>query len=127
ASVAPAPKPVAVSQPAPAPIRAVNAPKSKAAHGAASAQASDVVTVTGCLEQKNDEFRLKDTGGADAPKSRSWKTLGITKHASTLMVIDASNRLKLGSHVGERVSATGTLNDKELQLKSVKALSPSCE
>jgi len=90
-------------------------------------QTPQIVTVTGCLEEKNDAFRLKNTDGADAPKSRSWKTLGMTKHTSSLTLVDTTKRLKLGSHVGERVSVTGTLNDKELNLKSMKSVSGACE
>ena len=66
-------------------------------------------------------------GVAQAPKSRSWKTLGITKHASSLTLVDRTKRLKLGRHVGERVSVTGALNDREMELKSMKAVSPSCD
>ena len=102
--------------------------KAKTANGTGSAQAApEIVTITGCLEQKDDTFRLKDTGGSEAPKSRNWKTLGLTKHASTVELVDTSNRLKLGKHVGERVSVTGALVDKELQGKSLKSLTPSCE
>lgn len=126
-------KSVAVSAPAPA-ARPVTAPSKKgtsakaktanAANAATAAQLGESVTISGCLEQKNDEFRLKDT---DAPKARSWKSLGLAKHSATVSLVDASNRLKLGSHVGERVSVTGTLIDKELQGKSLKALAPACE
>lgn len=102
--------------------------KGKTANGAGSAQAApEIVTITGCLEQKEDGFRLKDTGGTDVPKSRSWKTLGMTKHASTVSLVDTSNRLKLGSHVGQRVSVTGALVDKDLQGRSLKSLASSCE
>ena len=31
-------------------------------------------------------------------------------------MVDGANRLKLGAHVGERVSVTGMLVDKELQV-----------
>ena len=39
------------------------------------------VTVTGCLERTDEGFRMKDTSGADAPKSRSWKS-GFLKKGS---------------------------------------------
>jgi hypothetical protein len=39
----------------------------------AGAKAAAPVTITGCLEVDNDTFRIKDTSGADAPTSRSWK------------------------------------------------------
>jgi len=92
-----------------------------------SAQASEVVTLAGCLEQSHDTFKLKDTEGADAPKSRNWKTGFITKHASSITVTDSGNRLKLGSHVGERVSLTGLLSDKEMQGRSLKKLDGQCD
>ena len=129
--VAPAAKPSAVSQPAPEPAKKTAAVSGKTANGKGIVHAPQVVTITGCLEEKKDDkgdvFRLKDTDGAEAPKSRSWKTLGMTKHTSSLTLLDSTKKLKLGSHVGERVSVTGTLNEKELQLKSMKALGPSCD
>ena len=85
------------------------------------------VTITGCLEQNHDSFRLKDTSGTDAPKSRSWKSGFLGKHTKTITIVDSGNRLKLGSHVGERVSVTGTLVDKEMQGRSLKRETPSCD
>jgi len=121
-------KPAAVSQPIAEPAKKTAAPaKGKTANAKGVVQTPQIVTVTGCLVEKNDAFRLKNTDGADAPKSRSWKTLGMTKHASSLTLIDTTKRLKLGSHVGERVSVTGTLNEKELDLKSLKPASGSCD
>ena len=130
AKVAPIVKPAVNTDPAPAPmpVKKGSAAKGKTANASASAVVKpEIVTITGCLEQKGDEFRLKDTGGSDAPKSRSWKTLGITKHASTVTLVDTGNRMKLGKHVGERVSVTGGLVDKELQPKSLKTLTASCD
>lgn len=120
-------KDLSTSTPAPAAAKKAPFVKGKAANGATSAQASEIVTIAGCLEQNHDAFRLKDTTGVDAPKSRSWKTLGITKHSSTVTVVDNANRLKLGSHVGERVSVTGALLDKEMQGRSLKKLDGSCD
>ena len=45
-------------------------PAPDAAAGARTAP----VTVTGCLERTDAGFRMKDTAGAEAPKSRSWKS-----------------------------------------------------
>jgi hypothetical protein len=121
-------KPVAVGQPVAEPAKKTAAPaKGKTANAKGVVQTPQIVTVTGCLEEKNDAFRLKNTDGADAPKSRSWKTLGMTKHASSLTLVDTTKRLKLASHVGQRVSVTGALNDKELDLKSLKSVGPSCD
>jgi hypothetical protein len=90
-------------------------------------QASSPVTITGCLEQNHDAFRLTDTSGAEAPRSRSWKTGFLTKHASSVAVVDGTRKLKLGSHVGERVSVTGTLVDKEMQGKTLRRVTESCD
>ncbi len=101
--------------------------KSNAHAATASAQAPERVTITGCLEQHHDEFRLKDTAGADVPKSRSWKTGFLTKHTASVTVLDERNRLKLANHVGERVSVTGMLVDRELDGRSISRVADSCD
>ena len=85
------------------------------------------VTITGCLERDDDTFRLKDTSGADAPRSRSWKSAFLKKGSAPVEVVDASRRLKLTNHVGERVSVTGTLNEGELQIRSLQRVAASCK
>jgi hypothetical protein len=92
----------------------------------ASAPKPAPVTITGCLERNDETFRLKDTSGADAPKSRSWKSGFLKKGTKPIDVVDASKRLKLGDHVGQRVSVTGTLVDREMQVRSLKRVAPSC-
>jgi hypothetical protein len=92
----------------------------------ARAPQAPLVTITGCLERDDETFRLKDTAGADAPRSRSWKSGFIKKRNSSVEVIDASNRLRLGNHVGERISVTGMLDDKELQVRSLRRVASSC-
>jgi hypothetical protein len=87
---------------------------------------SPVVTITGCLERDDETFRLKDTVGEDAPRSRSWKSGFLRKRPASVEVIDASNRLRLNRHVGERISVTGTLEDKELQVRSLRRVASSC-
>jgi len=91
----------------------------------ASKPALAPVTITGCLERGNDAFQLKDTSGADAPKSRSWKTGFLKKRPAPVDVVDGANRLKLSNHVGERVSVTGILVDREMQGRSLR-VSGSC-
>src|SRR5438876_4988201 len=118
----PAAKSAATNTTAPAPVK-----KAAVANAHGNAAALTPVTVTGCLEQNHDSFRLKDTSGADAPKSRNWKTGFVTKHSKTITIVDSGNRLKLGSHVGERVSVTGMLVDKEMQGRSLKRDAPSCD
>jgi hypothetical protein len=85
-------------------------------------------TITGCLELRDDGmFQLKDTDGAHAPKARSWKSGFVKKGAAKIDVFDAGNRLKLGSHVGHRVSISGTLTDREMRARSLRATSEQCE
>ena len=96
------------------PVTAERAPKTAA------------VTITGCLERNADNFRLKDTAGADAPRARSWKSGFLKKGSATIAVIDAGNRVKLPTHVGQRVSVTGTLVDREMQVRSLQRVATSC-
>ena len=85
------------------------------------------VTISGCLERDDETFRLKDTSGADAPRSRSWKSAFLKKGSSPVEVVDASKRLKLTNHVGQRVSVTGTLSDGEMQIRSLRSIAASCQ
>ena len=84
------------------------------------------VTLSGCLEQTDETFRLKDTTGADAPKSRSWKSGFLKKGSATIALVNAPKKLKLPDHVGQRVSVTGLLVDREMQVRSMQRVSASC-
>ena len=84
------------------------------------------VTITGCLEQNDDTFRLKNTIGEDAPKARSWRSGFLRKGSAPIDVIDASRRLRLPTHVGQRVSVTGVLVGREMQLRSLQRVAASC-
>jgi len=84
------------------------------------------VTITGCLERDDETFRLKDTAGADAPKSRSWKSGFLKKGSAAIEVVDASKRLKLPDHVGQRVSVTGVLMNREMHVRSLQRVATSC-
>ena len=85
------------------------------------------VTITGCLERADETtFRLKDTVGADAPKLRSWKSAFLKKGSASIEVVDAVHRLKLPDHVGQKVSVTGTLVDREMQVSSLQRVATSC-
>lgn len=92
----------------------------------AVAEESTLVTITGCLERSDETFRLKDTSGADAPRSRSWKTAFLKKRSASLEVVDASNRLKMNNYVGQRISLTGTLVDREMHARLLEPVAPSC-
>ena len=80
------------------------------------------VTLTGCLERTDEGFRMKDTSGAEAPKSRSWKSGFLKKSPATLDVVDTARSLQLADHVGRRVSVTGTVVDREMQARSLRRL-----
>src|SRR5262245_15027989 len=140
-SVKPAPEPAEKRKPAPeagsmTQPEATNLPAKELAAAApsvasASTVKSDtdeaaVVTVTGCLEGSESGFRLKDTGGVDALKSRSWKTGFLTRRSSSIDLVDAADTLKLPTLVGQRVSATGTLVNREMRARSLQRISPSC-
>ncbi|MEO5740483.1 MAG: hypothetical protein ABIS29_07815 [Vicinamibacterales bacterium] len=84
--------------------------------------------ITGCLVKRDDgAFQLKDNDGEHAPKARSWKSGFIKKGSANLDVVDAGSRLKLGSHVGYRVTVLGTLADREMRARSVRATSERCD
>jgi hypothetical protein len=85
-----------------------------------------MVTIAGCLAQDGESFRLKDTSGADVPRSRSWKSGFLKKSPAAVEVVDASHRLRLTNHVGERVSVTGTITEGEMQVRSLRRVANSC-
>jgi hypothetical protein len=115
----PAAKPP-VDSPAPAPETA------GAVIATAKAQ-GEAATIIGCLELDDDTFRLKDTEGENAPKARSWRSGFLRRSSARLNVVDASNRLQLSTHVGHRVSLTGTLVEREMHARSVKMVADSCD
>jgi hypothetical protein len=41
-------------------------------------------------------------------------------------VVDPANRVRLRDHVGQRVSVTGMLMDREMQVRSLQRVSSSC-
>ena len=102
------------------------AEKETAALKAPAAEATSA-TIAGCLERDGDSFVMKNVEGADAPKARSWKSGFLKKGTARIEVMDASNRLKLSDHVGERVSISGMLADRELQGRSLRRVASSCE
>jgi hypothetical protein len=102
------------AQPATAP--AFNAPVHQVA----------AVTITGCLEHDEETFWLTDASGTDAPTARSWKSGFLKKRPSRIELIDAEHALRLTNYVGHRVSATGTIVNREMQTRSLHPLSATC-
>jgi len=84
------------------------------------------VTVTGCVAREGESFWLTNTSGAGVPSTRSWKSGFLKKHTASLELVHTASALKLGNYVGQRVSATGALKDRELQLRSLQRVAASC-
>lgn len=97
------------------------------AAAAKSTVTSPFVTITGCLERGDDAFRLTHTDGSDAPRSRSWKSGFLKKGPAAVEIVDQTNRVKLSSHVGQRVSVTGPLEERQMQVRSLRRIAPACE
>jgi hypothetical protein len=91
-----------------------------------AAQTVTSVTITGCLANDEETFVLKDTSGAEAPRSRSWKSGFLRKRPATIELRDATNALRLPSYVGQRVAATGMLVNREMRAQSVQRVAASC-
>jgi hypothetical protein len=109
--------PVAPPSPSPSPAPAVEpAPDTKVAR----------VTIEGCLERDDDTFRLTDTAGTNAPTARTWKSGFLKKRPAAIEVRDSVKRVNLASHVGQRVSVTGTLVDRQMRVGSLQPISLSC-
>jgi hypothetical protein len=87
------------------------------------------VTITGCLEVRvdDDEFRLSETEGADAPKSRSWRTGFLKKRSAPVALVELLDPQALHQQVGKRVAATGLLTSRELKVSSLRVVAPSCD
>lgn len=84
-----------------------------------AAAAATPVTITGCLERNDDTYRLTDTSGDLAPKSRSWKSGFLKKRSASIELIDAAH-LRLASFVGRRIETTGVVEDREMRVKTLR-------
>ena len=93
--------------------------ESKSEVESTSAAAATPVTITGCLERNDDTYRLTDTSGDLAPKSRSWKSGFLRKRSTSIALIDATH-LRLASFVGRRIETTGVVEDREMRVKTLR-------
>ena len=86
------------------------------------------VTITGCLEMSVDatEFRLTDTDGVEAPKSRSWRSGFLKKQSAAVALVELPDAHELQAQVGKRVAATGLLTSRSLKVSAVRVVTPSC-
>jgi hypothetical protein len=94
--------------------------------GVTTGPAPTVVTLTGCLVRSDKDFRLNDTTGVNAPKSRSWKSGFLAKRSASISIVPASSELPLSKHVGERVTVSGTLIERQMQVRTLRRVSSSC-
>ena len=92
----------------------------------AASRTATSVTITGCVANDEETFWLKDTSGADAPKSRNWKSGFLKKRPAPVALLDATHALKLPNYVGQRVAATGTLVNREMRAQSLQRVGSSC-
>jgi hypothetical protein len=90
--------------------------------------ATEAVTISGCLEMTvdQDQFRLTDTDGVDAPKARSWKSGFLKKGSAPVELIEFSDAPMLRKYVGHRVVATGRLSGRQLHVRSIQGGGSSC-
>jgi hypothetical protein len=98
-----------------------------AATEAGRATAAKPVSITGCLQHTDSGFMLKNAEGADAPKSRSWKSGFLKRSSSSIELVDAGNATHLGSHVGQKVSLTGPITDREMQVQALHRVAATCQ
>jgi len=129
ASIVPEQATVAIAPIQQTPVAKAQKPSTFAAGPAQSAgavQGAELASIEGCLIQDANQFQLKNTSGEDAPKGRSWKSGFLHRSAKTVDVVDQSHRLNLARHVGERVTITGLLDDRELQGTALKRVAESC-
>jgi hypothetical protein len=83
-------------------------------------------SLTGCLENDGDHFKLTNLPEGQAPKARNWKTAYVTKSTKDIEVTGATS-LKLKDHVGHKVTITGTRDgDTHVKATSVKMVAKSC-
>jgi hypothetical protein len=88
---------------------------------------SIATTIAGCLVHDDGMFKLKDTDGDHAPKSRSWRSGFIKKGSARVELVDASHRVDFKSHVGYRVNVSGMLVDREMQVRAIKGGTERCD
>ena len=102
---------------------------SAVANPAFAGTSQSAVTITGCLESTidGDQFRLTDTEGAAAPRARGWRSAFLMKRPAPVQLVASSDRLALRKYVGQRVTATGLLADREMRLRSFESAGPSCD
>jgi len=123
-------RPVRVTTPATVPSGEPNpAPAAHAVALASNVATGAPVTITGCLEMATDgsAFRLTDTEGEGAPKSRGWRSGFLKKSSAPVELVGMPDPRASRNYVGHRVSATGVLADHELRVQSLRSAGTKCD
>jgi len=90
--------------------------------------APETVTVTGCLESSGSNgFRLTDTDGIEAPRSRSWRSGFLRKRSTAVNLVAPPDPYTLQTELGQRIAATGQLTDRQLRVTSVQVIGTRCD
>jgi hypothetical protein len=99
------------------------------ASDATSAAAPTPVTISGCLEMSIDRerFRLADTEGANVPKARTWRSGFLKKEATPVDLLEVADPATVRKYVGQRVTATGVVENREMRLQSLRASGNGCD
>jgi hypothetical protein len=86
------------------------------------------VTITGCLEISidGDRFRLTETEGPNVPKARSWRSGFLRKQPAPLELVQLADPLTARKYVGQRVVATGVVENREMRVHSLQAGGHAC-
>jgi hypothetical protein len=106
--------------------RATETAEAAESSATANDESAAPVTITGCLERGDETFWLKNATGAGTPTSRSWKSGFLKRRTPPIEVVDATNALRLSRYVGQRIAATGTLVDREMQTRTLRSVAASC-
>lgn len=120
------PAPATERKPPPA-AEAVASDEREPLDGVTTGPMPTLVTLTGCLVRSDKDFRLNDTSGVNAPKARSWKSGFLAKRPASISIVPSSSQLPLSKHVGERVTVSGTLIERQMQVRTLRRVSASCD
>jgi len=88
---------------------------------------ADLVTITGCLASDDQTLVLKDTSGTNVPTTRSWKSGFLKRRPAQIEIVGAASGVGLPSHVGHLVTITGTIVDREMQVRSLQRVAAACK
>jgi hypothetical protein len=111
-----------------APAATVNTVANRASD-ATSAAAPTPVTISGCLEMSIDRerFRLADTEGANVPKARTWRSGFLKKEATPVDLLEVADPATVRKYVGQRVTATGVVENREMRVQSLRSSGNGCD